>query len=56
MSELLKLIKNAILVLEGNNTTLADCYLLLLKIAAYFKSIPITDYQQLKNSCIKVFN
>ena len=56
MSELLKPIKNAILVLEGNNTTLADCYLQLLKIAAYFKSIPATDYQQLKNSCIKVFN
>lgn len=56
LSELLKPIKNAILVLECNNTTLADCYLQLLKIATYFKSIPATDYQQLKNSCIKIFN
>ena len=56
LSELLKPIKNAILALEGNNVTLADCYLQLLKIATYFKSIPATDYQQLKNLCIEVFN
>ena len=56
LSELLKSIKNIILVLESNNTTLANCYLQLLKIVTYFKSIPATDYQQLKNSCIKVFN
>jgi hypothetical protein len=56
LSELLKPIKNAILVLESNDTTLADCYLQLLKIATCLKSIPATDYQSLKNSCIKVFN
>ena len=56
LSELLKLIKNAILVLESNNTTLVDYYLQLLKIAACLKSIPTTNYQTLKTSYIKVFN
>ena len=56
LSEILKLIKDAILALKGKNTTLADCYLQLLKIVTYFKTISLVDYRQLKNSCIKVFN
>ena len=56
LSEILKPIKEAILELEGKNATLADCYLQLLKIAAYFKQMSTTDYQTLRNSCIQVFN
>jgi len=55
LSEILKPIKEAILMLEGNNATLADCYLHLLRIATFFKSMQ-NDYQTLRNSCISVFN
>ncbi|CAB4401732.1 unnamed protein product [Rhizophagus irregularis] len=41
---------------EGSNVTLADCYLHLLRIAAFFKSMPTDDYKELRNSCISIFN
>ncbi|CAB5180156.1 unnamed protein product [Rhizophagus irregularis] len=56
LSDILKLIKKAILMLEGSNVTLADCYLHLLRIAAFFKSMPTDDYKELRNSCISIFN
>ncbi|GBB98218.1 hypothetical protein RclHR1_03170014 [Rhizophagus clarus] len=54
--EILKPIKEAILMLERTHTTLADCYLYLLRIATFFKQMLMDDYRSLKNSCIKVFN
>ena len=56
LSDIIKPIKDSILELEGRNTTLADCYLQLLKIATYFKQMSIVDYRALRNSCIQVFN
>ncbi|GET65405.1 ribonuclease H-like domain-containing protein [Rhizophagus irregularis DAOM 181602=DAOM 197198] len=56
LSDILELIKKAILMLEGSNVTLADCYLHLLRIAAFFKSMPTDDYKELRNSCISIFN
>ncbi|GES85567.1 ribonuclease H-like domain-containing protein [Rhizophagus clarus] len=56
ISEILKPIKKAILMLERTYTTLADCYLYLLRIATFFKQMPMNDYRSLKNSCIKAFN
>ncbi|GES81225.1 ribonuclease H-like domain-containing protein [Rhizophagus clarus] len=56
ISEILKPIKEAILMLERTYTTLADCYLYLLRIATFFKQMPMNDYRSLKNSCIKTFN
>ncbi|CAB5210933.1 unnamed protein product [Rhizophagus irregularis] len=56
LSDILELIKKAILMLEGSNVTLADCYLHLLHIAALFKSMPTDDYKELRNSCISIFN
>ncbi|CAB5164801.1 unnamed protein product [Rhizophagus irregularis] len=56
LSDILKPIKESILVLEGTKTNLADCYLQLLKMAANVKSMPIDDYKTLKNSCIRIFN
>ena len=56
LSEILKPIHDAILILERNDTTLADCYLQLLRIAYYFKNISTTDYKTLKTSCIHIFN
>ncbi|CAB5213576.1 unnamed protein product [Rhizophagus irregularis] len=43
-------------MLERTYTTLADCYLYLLRIATFFKQMPMNDYRLLKNSCIKTFN
>ncbi|GET57491.1 ribonuclease H-like domain-containing protein [Rhizophagus irregularis DAOM 181602=DAOM 197198] len=56
LSDILEPIKKAILMLEGSNVTLADCYLHLLRIAAFFKSMPTDDYKELRNSCISIFN
>jgi len=56
ISEILKPIKDAILMLEKTNVTLADCYLQILKIATFFKEISTVDYRIIKNECIKIFN
>ncbi|GBC50201.2 ribonuclease H-like domain-containing protein [Rhizophagus irregularis DAOM 181602=DAOM 197198] len=56
LSDILEPIKKAILMLEGSNIILADCYLHLLRIAAFFKSMPTDDYKELRNSCISIFN
>ncbi len=56
ISEILKPIKDAIFMLKRMNTTLADCYLQILKIAIFFKEMPTVDYQIIKNKCIKIFN
>jgi hypothetical protein len=52
LSDILEPIKKAILMLEGSNVTLADCYLHLLRVAMFFKSMPTDDYQELRKSCI----
>ena len=44
ISEILKPIKDAIFMLKRMNTTLADCYLQILKIATFFKEILTVDY------------
>ena len=56
ISEILKLIKDAILTLERMNVTLADCYLQILKIVTFFKEMSTVDYRIIKNECIKIFN
>ena len=56
LSDILELIKNAILMLEGSNVTLADCYLHFLRIATFFKLMSTNDYQELRSSCISIFN
>ncbi|PKY61802.1 hypothetical protein RhiirA4_487298 [Rhizophagus irregularis] len=45
ISDILKLIKEAILMLERMYIILADCYLYLLRIATFFKQIPMNDLQ-----------
>ncbi len=54
ISEILKPIKDVILMLERTNVTLANYYLQILKIITFFKEIPIVDYQIIKNECIKI--
>ena len=56
ISEILKLIKDAILTLERTNAILVDYYLQILKIAIFFKEMPTVDYRIIKNKCIKIFN
>ncbi|PKK59021.1 hypothetical protein RhiirC2_720104 [Rhizophagus irregularis] len=41
---------------NGSNVAAAHCYLYLLRIAIFFKQMPMNDYRSLKNSCIKAFN
>ena len=56
LSDILEPIKNAILMLEGSNVTLVDCYLHLLRIATFFKLMLTNDYQELRSSYISIFN
>ncbi len=42
--EILKPIKDAILMLERTNMILADCYLQILKIVTFFKEMPTVNY------------
>jgi len=56
LSDILELIKNAILILEGSNVTLANCYLHLFRIAIFFKLISTDYYQELMSSYISIFN
>ena len=56
ISEILKPIKDVILMLERTNVTLANYYLQILKIATFFKEMLTVDYRIIKNKCIKIFN
>jgi len=56
LAETLKPIRIAIQALESKNTTMADCYIHLIKIAIAIKSLPSEDYRGFRNHCIKVFN
>ena len=56
LAEILKPIKDAIVVMESDKCTLADCYYELIKLAASIKSIPIEYHRNFRNYCIKKFN
>ncbi|CAG8822111.1 35054_t:CDS:2, partial [Gigaspora margarita] len=56
LSEVLFPIKNAILLVEANCSTLADCYINLMKIVAAIQSLPANEYKGFHNYCIKKFN
>ena len=47
LAEILKPIKDAIVVMESDKCTLADCYYELIKLAASIKSIPIEYHHNL---------
>src|SRR5213078_4776442 len=55
-SEVLFLIKNAILAIEAANSTLADAYINLMKIAAVIQNLPTDEYKGFRNYCIEKFN
>jgi hypothetical protein len=56
LSEMLFPIKNAILAVEAANSTLADAYINLIKIAAVIQNLPTDEYKGFRNYCIKKFN
>ena len=56
LSEILLPIKNAILVVEATNSTLADAYINLIKIAATIQNLPTDEYKGFRNHCIEKFN
>ncbi|CAB4474246.1 ribonuclease H-like domain-containing protein [Rhizophagus irregularis DAOM 181602=DAOM 197198] len=56
LSEVLFPIKNAILAVEAANSTLADVYVNLIKIAAVIQNLPADKYKGFCNHCIKKFN
>ena len=56
LSDILLPIKAAIHSLESHDTTLADCYVALLQIAASIKEIPTEDYREFRVHCVSTFN
>ncbi|CAB4413403.1 unnamed protein product [Rhizophagus irregularis] len=56
LSEVLFPIKNAILAVEVANSTLADAYVNLMKIAAVIQNLFTDEYKGFCNHCIKKFN
>ncbi|CAG8666543.1 10313_t:CDS:2, partial [Diversispora eburnea] len=56
LAETLKPIRAAIQITESKDTTMADCYINLIKIASAIKDLSSEDYQDFRNHCIKVFN
>ncbi|CAG8833046.1 776_t:CDS:1, partial [Cetraspora pellucida] len=55
-SDVLFPIKEAILAVEANHSTLADCYINLVKIVMAIQNLPIDKYKGFHNECIKKFN
>ncbi|CAG8793487.1 17660_t:CDS:2, partial [Dentiscutata erythropus] len=56
LAETLKPIRAAIQITESKDTTMANCYINLIKIASAIKDLSSEDYQDFRNHCIKVFN
>jgi hypothetical protein len=56
LSDILFPIKNAILAVEATNSTLADAYINLMKIAAVIQNLPADEYKGFRNYCIEKFN
>ncbi|CAG8773454.1 3173_t:CDS:2, partial [Racocetra fulgida] len=55
LSDVLLPIKDAILSIEANRSTLADCYINLIKIAAAIQNLLANEYKGFRNDCIKKF-
>ncbi|CAG8703948.1 36792_t:CDS:2 [Gigaspora margarita] len=51
-SEVLFLIRNAILAVKSNNATLVDCYINLMKIASAIQNLSSNEYKGFRNYCI----
>jgi hypothetical protein len=49
-------LKKAVLILEGRNTTLGDCFVSLAKIAAAIKKLSPRRYVQFRSYCIETLN
>lgn len=56
LSKILLPIKNAILAVESANSTLADAYINLIKIAVIIQNLPTDEYKGFRNHCIEKFN
>ncbi|CAG8533566.1 13590_t:CDS:2, partial [Cetraspora pellucida] len=56
LSDVLFPIKEAILAVEANRSTFADCYINLVKIAVTIQNLPIDEYKGFRNKCVKKFN
>ena len=56
LSKVLFPIKNAILAVEATNSTLADAYIYLIKIASSIQNLPTDEYKGFRNHCIRKFN
>ncbi|CAG8844445.1 44938_t:CDS:2 [Gigaspora margarita] len=56
LSDVLLPIKDAILFIEANCSTLANCYINLIKIATAIQNLPANEFKEFHNDCIKKFN
>ena len=56
MVSIIKPIKKALKCLEFKSTTLADCFIEIIKLYAAIKDLPETCQVSFREKCIKIFN
>ncbi|CAG8716319.1 5242_t:CDS:2, partial [Gigaspora margarita] len=56
LSNILLPIKKAIMAVEANCSTLANCYIILMKIVAAIQNLSVDEYKGFCNYCIEKFN
>ena len=54
--QVLKYVKEAVVVLQSDKTNLADCFINLVKLAAIIKKIPVEFHKNFRSHCINKFN
>ena len=54
--QILKHIKDAVVMLQSDKTNLADCFIHLVKLAAAIKKIPVEFHKSFRSHCINKFN
>ena len=56
MVSVIEPIKKALKCLEFKTTTLADCFIEIIKLFAAIKDLPETQHELFHNECINIFN
>lgn len=54
--QVLKYVKDAVVILQSDKTNLANCFINLVKLAAAIKKIPIEFHKNFRIHCINKFN
>jgi len=54
--QVLKYVKEVVIISQSNKTNLADCFINLIKLASIIKKIPVEFHKNFRTHCINKFN